>query len=219
MVEKRILHSSIWREDSDTRIVWFTMMLMLNLEDGTVKSSVPGLADAARVSLEKTVAALERFQAPDKWSSNDAHEGRRIETIKGGWRLLNYEEVKKAHQKDKKKSYMRSYMQEYRAPEAGSPADNGGDITREMAMGWLAESNKAGSDYTEKETIEAFLYFARMDWKDGNRRITDYRFALEEKIQKERRYADERAKGRNAGAGTTTRTVKGAAGGTPVHGF
>lgn len=84
-----ILDSSVWREAKEIRLVWVTLMAMAD-RYGVVNSSVPGLADRARVSLDECLEALERFKSPDKWSRSKEFEGRRIEETDGGWILLNY---------------------------------------------------------------------------------------------------------------------------------
>lgn len=58
--------------------------------DGEIAASIPGLAARARVPLAAAEIALGTFLAPDQYSRTEAHEGRRIEKIDGGWRLLNY---------------------------------------------------------------------------------------------------------------------------------
>jgi hypothetical protein len=85
-----ITTSTIWREDSDTRIVWVTMLAIAD-RTGYVGASLPGLASTANVSLEACETALARFMAPDKHSRNQEHEGRRIEAAFRGWQILNYE--------------------------------------------------------------------------------------------------------------------------------
>jgi hypothetical protein len=50
---------------------------------------VPGLAHAARVSMDECQKALTTLLAPDQWSRTPDFEGRRIEVIEGGWRILN----------------------------------------------------------------------------------------------------------------------------------
>ncbi len=84
-----ITASTVWMEDSDTRIVWVTMLAMAD-HDGYVGASIPGLASIARVPIEKVVAALEKFKAPDPYSRSKEHDGRRIEEFDRGWVLLNY---------------------------------------------------------------------------------------------------------------------------------
>lgn len=84
-----ILDSTIWREDDRTRILWITMLAMAD-RDGNVKSSIPGLADRARISIEDCESGLERFQQADKYSTSQDEEGRRIRAIDGGWMLINH---------------------------------------------------------------------------------------------------------------------------------
>jgi hypothetical protein len=85
-----ILDSSVWLEDDKTRLVWVTLLAMAD-RDGVVESSVPGLAHRAHVPRRACERALEIFMAPDPDSRTPDHDGRRIEKVPGGWRLLNYE--------------------------------------------------------------------------------------------------------------------------------
>lgn len=66
-----------------------TMLAMAD-RDGVVEASVPGLADAARKTIPETESALARLMEPDPYSRTPDHEGRRIEPVPGGWRLLNH---------------------------------------------------------------------------------------------------------------------------------
>lgn len=85
-----ITESTVWCEPDSTRIVWITMLAMADRK-GRVWGSIPGLANRARVSIEKCENALITFKSPDKYSRTPDHEGRRIADIDGGWILLNYE--------------------------------------------------------------------------------------------------------------------------------
>jgi hypothetical protein len=58
--------------------------------DGIVESSIPGLANYAGVSIAETEAALQKFLSPDAYSRSPENDGRRVEPVDGGWRLLNY---------------------------------------------------------------------------------------------------------------------------------
>lgn len=88
-----ILASTVWRENNETRIVWITLLAMAD-RDGIVEGSVPGLADFARVSVPAALAAIEKLSAPDEYSRSLEHEGRRIEPVDGGWRIVNYEKYR-----------------------------------------------------------------------------------------------------------------------------
>lgn len=133
-----IVTSSIWSEDDKTRIVWITMLALANRE-GVVEAAVPGLANAARVSVEDCEAALKRFCEPDKYSRSKSHDGRRIEAIEGGWKLLNhasyreklssidraeYQRVKQANYRKRKKTVSLEYKdREKRYVEAEKNGD------------------------------------------------------------------------------------------------
>ena len=88
-VFKSMLDSTVWQESIETRIVWVTMLAMADAT-GCVWASVPGLARRAGVSLEAAEEALSKFLAPDPHSRSKEHEGRRIEEVDRGWRLLNH---------------------------------------------------------------------------------------------------------------------------------
>lgn len=85
-----ILDSSIWNENDKTVRVWVTMLASAN-KFGEIEASVGGLAKRARVDREDCESALHTFLSPDPDSRTSDHDGRRIEEIDGGWRLLNWE--------------------------------------------------------------------------------------------------------------------------------
>lgn len=101
-----ILASSIWAEDDRTRLVWITMLVMSD-ENGTVRSSVPGLAHMARVPIADCEVAIRKFLSPDPHTLTAAHEGRRIEALEGGWRLLNHEKYKLLMGAEERRAYWR----------------------------------------------------------------------------------------------------------------
>lgn len=84
-----LVTSTVWRESSDTRVVWITLLALANAH-GEVMGSVPGLAHIAGVSVDACREALDRFRAPDPDSRTQDYEGRRIWDIDGGWFIINY---------------------------------------------------------------------------------------------------------------------------------
>lgn len=101
-----IVTSSIWDEDSDTRIVWVTMLALSN-QHGEVLSTITALSRSANVRLESTELAVEKFHLPDLHSRTPDNEGRRIETIQGGWRLLNYDKYRAMMSEVERREYKR----------------------------------------------------------------------------------------------------------------
>lgn len=87
-----ILDSSVWGLPDATRIVWITMLAMADA-DGVVSASVDGLARRAVVPVESCQKALKTFLGPDPYS-RDGTDGQRIESIPGGWLILNHGEYR-----------------------------------------------------------------------------------------------------------------------------
>lgn len=89
-LDTKILDSSIWFENSDTKVAWITMLAMAN-PDGLVEATLPGISHRAGISKEATKRALEIFEGPDVNSKNPANEGKRIRRVNGGYQILNFE--------------------------------------------------------------------------------------------------------------------------------
>lgn len=117
----KILRSSLWiKESKETRLVWVTM-LALKDEDGRVQSSVVGLADAAKVSLEECREALRILLAPDEDDTSKVDEGRRIREIPGGWQIVNNDLYR--YSSEERREFWRKQKALQRAIKAGDDLD------------------------------------------------------------------------------------------------
>lgn len=101
-----IVTSTVWRESDKTRIVWITMLALMN-EKGIVPASVPGLAALANVETEECRDALGVLLSPDKDSRTKEHEGRRIAEVDGGWSILNHGKYKDIGREMDRTEYLR----------------------------------------------------------------------------------------------------------------
>lgn len=108
-----LVNSTIWRADDKTRLVWITMLAMAG-RDGVVESSLPGLADAARVTIEECSAALAILSGPDKYSRTKDHDGRRVREVDGGWLLLNHAKYRAKMSADERRDAAAVRQQRYR---------------------------------------------------------------------------------------------------------
>jgi hypothetical protein len=125
-----IIHSTVWREDDHVRLVWITLLAMCD-KNGDVESSIPGLADAARVSIDNCIDALDKLRLPDKFSRSVEFDGRRICDIDGGWCVLNYKKYRGQITADKIKEQTRERVAKYRAKQKQRNADcNAGNKKR-----------------------------------------------------------------------------------------
>jgi hypothetical protein len=95
-------------------------MLALADKDGIVPASVPGLANLSRISIEKCEEALGVLAAPDKYSRTVEFEGRRIEKVDGGWRLLNHGKYRRMLSAEERREYLATKQREYRSRKHAS---------------------------------------------------------------------------------------------------
>ena len=108
-----LVHSTVWREEMHVKVVWITMLALAD-RNGDVLASMPGLADAARVSLAQCEDALRRLSSPDKHSRTKDHEGRRIEPCDGGWHLLNYIKYRNLRDDENRRQQVREAVRRHR---------------------------------------------------------------------------------------------------------
>lgn len=109
-----LIMSTVWREPDHVRILWITMLALKDHRTHVVRSSIPGLADAARISMDQCIQALEVLQSVDPYSRTTDFDGRRIQTVDGGWLILNGEKYKNILDADDRREYQRVKQQEYR---------------------------------------------------------------------------------------------------------
>lgn len=120
-----IIHSSVWQESKETKLVWVTMMAMADAE-GYVGASIPGVAKAAGVTIAECEAALALFMAPDKYSRNQDNEGRRVVDAPRGWKLLNYGVFREGRDGEDRKEYQRRWAAEKRNGKGGNTSVDSG---------------------------------------------------------------------------------------------
>ena len=97
-----IVTSTIWTEDANTCKVWVTMLAIAN-KHGEIQASIPGLAQISGIPVDSVEGAVQKFLSPDRYSRTPDDEGRRIETIDGGWALLNHGKYREMASKDEQK--------------------------------------------------------------------------------------------------------------------
>ena len=119
-----IVHSTIWDEPAEVRLVWITMLALADAH-GEVHASVPGLAHAARVSLDGCRHALERLSSPDDESRSKEDGGRRIRAIDGGWFLINHEKYRDAGAELAVKAWNAKRARDWRAGKRSAQVAHG----------------------------------------------------------------------------------------------
>lgn len=105
---RSITASSVWAEPHATRTVWTTLLAHCD-KHGRVYASVGGLARLANATREETEAALRSFLSSDPDSRTKEFDGRRIEEIDGGWRLLNHAKYAAIRNAQERAEYKREW--------------------------------------------------------------------------------------------------------------
>lgn len=145
-----ITKSTVWCEPHTTLRVWITMLADCDFH-GRVYASIPGLANLARVTVEECESALETFLAPDQYSRTPDNEGRRIEVIEGGWRLLNYELYREKRDPEARKLQNREAQRRCRARQhVSAEMLTNGDQTQKSAQDRRQKTEKEKSESKEQ---------------------------------------------------------------------
>lgn len=119
----KIVDSSIWQEPYHVRLVWITLLAKCNMS-GLVEISAVRVAAAAHVSEDEAKEAIKVLMSPDPHSKSQDYEGRRIEKVEGGFRIINYHKYRDIKNPKDRVNYMRDYMKKYRDKKS-----SGGQLT------------------------------------------------------------------------------------------
>lgn len=142
-----LLTSTVWREDPATKVVWITLLAMAD-PDGVVESTMPGLGAFANVTIDEAAKAIEKFLSPDRYSRTPDREGRRIEIIPGGWRLLNYDKYrdKSSTEELRQKATARQQRRRERLRNANVVTRRDDSVTKRDSRDMSLESRQADLD-------------------------------------------------------------------------
>lgn len=148
LIWDRLLRSSLWIGGSkEARLVWITLLVLKNSE-GNVFTSMVGLADAAKLTKDECIKAIEELSQPDPDSYTKDNEGRRIIPIEGGWHIVSHELYR--FSTDAK----RAFWAEQKAKQRESKKQKEARLTHESRQRRHASALERG-DLDEAERIEA----------------------------------------------------------------
>lgn len=118
-----IADSSIWTMDHKVLRVWIYLLVKCD-STGILEGSIPGLAHNCLMSREDLEWVMGILQAPDPDSRTPDNEGRRVEVVPGGWKVLNYHLYRDRGQgkEGSRAPYMRTYREQKKNPPQDPPA-------------------------------------------------------------------------------------------------
>lgn len=117
-----MLDSSVWMEPYAVRVLW-TALLALKESDHTVRFTAFQLAKRANMTEKEVLDCLDILASPDtRRIEPQPFEGRRIEKIEGGWKILNGQKYEDQMRLISRRAYNARKQREYRqAKNQSSP--------------------------------------------------------------------------------------------------
>ena len=113
-----LVNSSLWTEPDNVRILFITLLAMCDRQ-GYVYGSKPGIERLANIDPTDDIDPWDALMSPDEDSSdrlrNPENEGRRIEEVPGGFRLLNFEYYRGLRNDDDRREQSRIAQDKHRA--------------------------------------------------------------------------------------------------------
>ena len=173
----RILTSTVWLEPHTTVRTWIGFLALCD-RSGIVRGSPAGLATIFRVTRLEFDAAIQALTSPDVDSTTKIDEGRRLEIIDGGYRLINFLRIRDEVDAEARREYKRAWMANKRSVD--SVVHNNVDIVDnvnklKMLKKWTqaeaeaeAES-RSSTPLRESEHVEPSVVFSNNEKKTKDR--------------------------------------------------
>lgn len=167
-------------------------MLAVSDRTGLCAVTPGGLAALARISKEHAEDALRVLSEPDPETLTQANDGRRIERVDGGWKLLNWEKYREKARSAVIREQNRQAQERFRNKQNQPQME--GDVppnkpSLEEAVEHFSKIPKC--DFRRSEIEQAYRTFEASKDRDGNwwwgkRLVGDWRAALEGRIHDNR---------------------------------
>lgn len=151
-----LVHSSLWTAEDHVRLLFVTLLAIADRE-GFVYGSRHGLERTANIRWGESAKGdrdpWEVLLSPDPDSSdifrNPANQGRRIEEVPGGFRILNYLYYRSLRNNDDRKEQNRRAQQKFRAKSSTQRAS--AKISQRKPRSALLSPDKPQSAHAEAE--------------------------------------------------------------------
>ena len=175
-LDSGILQSSIMFEDSDTFKIWIALLASCD-KDGLARVSAVFLQSICHIEMDVVLGSLERLSSPDPLSRSQNNNGRRIERVDGGYRIINhgkyrdfsYSQKPAAKRKRKERERRRdimSHMSHPHPPLTTLPSGNKKEAEADMSQNMSQNKETPyGRDSSYSEYVgrkdESFVYVDR----------------------------------------------------------
>lgn len=121
-----ITDSSVWEEPYHVRILWLTM-LARKQSDHVVYSDTYKLRKWSNLNtVDEVEDALRILSSPDSRRPGQEYDGRRIEKVEDGWKVLNGQKYEDIMRKIAERSRKARWAREHRAKGGGNAKPEAG---------------------------------------------------------------------------------------------
>lgn len=127
-LDSGLLKSSILAESLETFKVWIILLAACD-ENGVAEVSPIYLESVCRIPLAKIKEALAILESPDENSRSENDDGRRIERVDGGFKILNYQKYRIKSYSKSKEAIRKREWREKKASECPKSSSGKRDIT------------------------------------------------------------------------------------------
>jgi hypothetical protein len=145
-LDQGIIQSSIMLEDSDTFKAWIVFLAACG-SDGIARVSPVYISSICHFSIEKTLEIINKLESPDPLSRSINDEGKRIERIDGGFRIINYLKYREYTYSDSKEAIKK---RKQRGHKGDMSPFNGDTLSSVLLSSALKDKEKIQEE--EKET-------------------------------------------------------------------
>jgi hypothetical protein len=115
-LDSRILQSSIMAEDPFTFKIWITLLAACG-PDGIAECSAMFLESICRIPIDQVKKSLEKLMSRDENSRSINDEGRRVERVNGGYKIINYLKYRDMSLKSAEAERKRLYRDNKKCPD------------------------------------------------------------------------------------------------------
>lgn len=169
---RKILDSSIWLEDANTRLIWLTLLASMDSDCIARFSTIQNLADRARIPVTATQKAITCLESPDRFKPEQEHEGRRIQRVEDGWFVLRGPEYQEWEKIQQKRELIRKRVERHRQKQVDQ--DSVTNVTRYSVTRNTGNACNAPSRVTpvvlcskeEKDLTYFLCEIRKLEWRD-----------------------------------------------------
>jgi hypothetical protein len=147
-------------EDSNTFKVWIAFLASCN-QSGIAQVSAVYIASVCRLPIEIVMCSIEKLSSPDEFSRSIEREGRRLERVDGGYKIINYLKYREFTHSDSSNAVK---QRRYRERNKNNNAGNDGNALPNVVTSLSSSSSSVSLCRKEKG-----------DWgeREGTRKLLD----------------------------------------------